>query len=407
MATKDELLQSVLDNITLKTANNSITPEILGQVITDAINYTAPDLSGDTGTEIYTLSGKSVYEKVIFEPDGNNLSQIDLSIPEGHSLLNISSVRENTKGVGIEYYLDNGPIVISNSVELIFSGATSGFTVNDVIVEDCDISFEFDTPTGDTTVNLSYVAGQDLIIPTPQIQGRTWLDKITISNSNISVGNFEAFEVKFNLSIDGVNTGTTTNGQNQGLEGWNGLVFYDDIHTRGGSEALPSGAPTGTLNDWTLDGGVPETISFGMDTNALYLENDYVNGELDFRLTYEDATTEDISFSYSGDTIEIELSKDPSDFSGSTTIVHIQVLNTSTFDLNGPILLDELFIGKDYDNLDLTEDPGNWNGDYLWEGTTFVKSQTVNFVTNIVDNTLSNISTAQNIFITLRYIDLT
>lgn len=104
IVTKAQIAAKIIEKIAEITTNRGITKVAVAEILTDIVNLATPELQSGDSVEIYNLDGHPVYEKIIFEPDGVNLPNMDLTLPEGHKIISLVKASQIVSRIAMHAY---------------------------------------------------------------------------------------------------------------------------------------------------------------------------------------------------------------------------------------------------------------------------------------------------------------
>lgn len=393
MTQKEILIAKVIQDIKEKTAVNSITPTILGEVIVDVVEAAlTPALTPGQATEIYTLGGKPVYRKLLFEANGNLLSGLDLSLPANSALLDLTSVKETVKTATVGIRSEARETQESGVNTVVFKGAGNEFKLGGVDVTGADLIFTIrNTGTGqDTIFNAAYTAGADVNVTLPGDSGTYRIERIRAQNvTGASWG--QNIAIALTIIVNGTPFALNLNTGNEFP------TNQDIVFEHGNFKPFQSTA----VSTWSV-AIIYQTLNL-IYSSLEMTGGTNLTGTLPFTIKFPDNTTEEITGNFQGGEVTFEVQKNISGFGTDGDNFNLEFIAPET-----PVVLTDpqsnpvscLFISKTVEVSLL-----NQNTYYIDSASDQLLSRSLNFVQEVGEN-LQNDPFARNVFITLLYIDL-
>lgn len=387
---KETLIAKVVADIKNKTAVNSITPEILGEVIVDVVEAAlTPTRTPGEATQVYTLDGNPVFQKVLFEPDGNNLSDLDLSIPADASLIGLDSIAEDLKKFSASINAERRTSVPSGDNTVTFLGANDEFVIGGNVVTAADLVFQIrNIAEGvNTDFEAAYVQGNNIVIDLPGDIGNYQINQITATNigGGGALPGFEFVDVEMSFLINGVQQDATF----QISEFTAANIAYQRANF--------------AFDTWGILARAT-TINLEIPPSGILLTGGIDSASINFRILFADATTEDFNLIYDSednDPYVFEIQKDLTGLDDETTFT-LQVLPSSTVTVAGtasPVELENVVV-----EINLAEfNDGGTLISYDEVITNLPNEVVTGFVTSVRNGALDNDPAIKNAFITITY----
>lgn len=394
MSQKETLIAKVVQDIKNKTAANSISPTILGEVIVAVVEAAlTPSFLPGEATEIYTLDGKPVFRKLLFEANGNLLSDLDLSLPPNSALLDLTSIKETVKTATVGIRSEARDTQSSGTNTVVFKGAGNEFKLGGVDVTGADLIFTIrNTNTGqDTIFNATYTAGADVNVTLPSDSGTYRIERIRAQNITGATWG-QSVAIAITIVVNGtpfslnLNTDNTFPSNDDIVFEYGNLRQYQSTAVSTWSIALIFQTFNLIYSSLQMTGGVS------------------LAGTVPFTIKFPDNTTEEITANFQGGEVTFQVQKNISSFGTDGDNFNLEFIAPAT-----PVVLTDpqsnpvscLFISKT-----VQVSLQNQYTYFIDSATDQLLERSLNFVQEVEQN-LQNDPFARNVFITLLYIDLT
>lgn len=103
MSTRAELIARIKSDIADITTPRGIKKPKVASILTDLVNLATPSVDSGGNTQVFEIGGNPVYRKLIFEPDGNNLSNLDLTLPANAQIVSFNTFVGKRKNLTISH----------------------------------------------------------------------------------------------------------------------------------------------------------------------------------------------------------------------------------------------------------------------------------------------------------------
>jgi hypothetical protein len=135
--TKAEIAQKIQTKILALTAPGSITKANVAEILSDLNNLAAPSVASGDAVEIYQINGRPVYKKIFLVPSGKNISAVDFSIPENHTLTSVSDLSVSLSQLASKISIFPRTVVANKAtqVNLQLSVDNNAYAIADITVE--------------------------------------------------------------------------------------------------------------------------------------------------------------------------------------------------------------------------------------------------------------------------------